>query len=403
MSHAKLSPSSAHRWMNCAGSLNMIDSLPEDQRNPTSAYAQEGTAAHRLAERALERGLATESYMSVYFKGVLVTEEMCEHVQVYVDAVREVAGSDDGSTMLLEHRFNLADFNPPGPMYGTSDAIVYTPLDLTLHVFDLKYGQGLVVEVEGNPQLQYYGLGALLEFERRMPHLRGKIKRVVLHIVQPRAEHSDGKHRTCEMEYFDLLAFGKNLLDLAALTQEPDAPLEAGSWCRFCPAKGVCPEKKEAAMAVARVEFEALPANVPPAPASLPVEVLGDILDNADILEDWLKGVRAHVMRLLENGHDVPGWKMVPKRASRKWVDEKETARYLAAEGFELDEITEVKTRSVAQIEKLMKKEGKKLPKDMFTKKSSGNTLAPDSDSRPAVVSDPAASFAAEPQADDNS
>jgi hypothetical protein len=379
--------------MNCPGSVALSRDIP----GTTSKYAEEGTAAHQLAELALQRDKPTSLWVSTELHRVFVTEEMCEAVQVFVDHV--VSHRTPGSILLVEQQFNLSPLNPPTPMFGTGDAVTYDPSSRTLYVDDLKYGQGTVVEVEGNVQLQYYGLGAVLEFERTHPEYRGQVLDVVLTIVQPRASHPDGLVRSWKVSYLDLVAFAEELMEAARRALEPDAPVLPGSWCKFCRAAGVCPALKEQATSVALVEFEAMPASLPPDPKTLPTEVLVDVLNNADLLEDWLKAVRGHVMSMLERGEAVPGYKLVDKRATRRWKNEKLTLEFLENLGYTRARVSDTKLKSPAQVEKLLKGDKVPLPADLVSKKSSGVTLAPTSDSRAEVVSDPASEFAADPPA----
>ena len=359
----------------------------------TSVHAEEGTAAHKLAELVLTTDHSPISYLGDTLNGFEVDEEMVESVQVFVNAVGRALIHED-VLLWVERRFSLAKLNPPAPMFGTSDAVTFDPRKKLLTVFDLKYGRGVVVEVEENPQEMYYGLGALLEIEESFPEYRGEIDHIKLVIVQPRAAHPDGVVRAVIISYEDLLAFASGLLERAEATQVEDAPLTPGDWCRWCRAAPICPALQKQAMAVAKREFSELPGNLPPAPETLTISELVTVLDNADILTDWIKSVHGHVMGMLERGEEVPGYKLVPKRAMRKWVNPDEVLEYTRRRGLLDEEVQETKLISPAQLDKIIKRQYHTLvPEELWAKKSSGHNLAPSSDPRPAEQLRPAVDF----------
>lgn len=375
--HASLGASSSDRWMNCPGSLAISEGLPD----PDTIHKRTGTAAHAVCELALKAGTVASFYLGQTVEGIEVDDQMVESVQSYLDAVRSRLGP---STVLwIERPFNLASLNPPGEMFGTADAVVLDRASGTLDVIDFKYGQGHVVEAKGNPQLRYYGLGAALSVEEQ--YGAGVVKSVRMTIVQPRAEHRDGRIRSEEIPFIELVEWAGELLAAARATTAPDAPRQPGPWCRFCRAKAICPEKLTEAQQIAMTEFSrvnTLPA--PPAPATLPMEVLVDVLGKLDILEDWIRDCRVYAQQRLERGEPVPGYKLVQKRATRKWVNERETQDYLKSKGYLPEEYLDSSLKSPAQVEKLIGK--KNLPTDLTKKESSGFTMAPESDAREAVA-----------------
>ena len=234
----------------------------------------------------------------------------------------------------------------------------------------------------------YYALGAVLAIGKRP-------ETIEVNIVQPRAVHPGGIIRTYTFSWDELVAFKKELFTKARATLEDDAPRHVGEWCKFCKALPVCPEQHANAIEVAQTEFDTLPAALPPAPEHLTQEQILLVLDRASIIEDWFKSIRSFVQSGLEQGIEVPGWKLVPKRANRKWTPEEEGAivTYLAEKGLDEEQIFVKKLVSPAQAEKALKvraprgqKKHVKLPEEYVQKKSSGNTLAPTGDARPAVV-----------------
>jgi hypothetical protein len=367
--HSELGASVAARWMNCPGSIQLARGLPP---LPTSVFAEEGTAAHALGELSLRKGVDPETFIGATLEGVEVTEEMADFVRVYVDHCRTF--DEPHVETAIEKRFNLSKLNPPGPMYGTADFVWSHPESGSMGIVDLKYGSGIVVEVKGNKQLRYYALGAVLD----MPWIPDT---VTMTIVQPRVTHPDGVVRSETITIEELTEFGTELLEAARRTQDPDAPRVPGSWCRYCPATGQCPEQRDQALAVAQSEFGVIDA--PPDPATLPPEVFAEIYNKLPILRDWIKAVDAVAMAKLERGLELPGYKLVAKRPTRAWKDPDETEQWLKAEGRIDAEIFVQKLKSPAQIEKLVGK--KNLPADLYEKRSSGYTMAPDHDPRPPI------------------
>lgn len=378
--HATLGASSASRWMACPGSVRLAEQAPPDQGN---IHSFTGDAAHALAELALTKGADPSLWLGLPLgkKGteVVVDEDMVDFVRTYVEHCRGYMVP--GMQWWIEHRFDLGALNPPGPMFGTADFVAYDPTHRTLYVKDLKYGQGVVVEAVGNKQLRYYALGALIS-----PAMKGlAIDTVEMSIIQPRAQHPEGVIRSDRMSFDDLLGFTYELLEAARATTAPDAPLVAGSHCRWCRARGLCPAQRERAEAIAQVEFVAVPVpSMPKAPELMTTEELVRVLDVAAIMEDWIDAVRGAVHRKLSSGEDVPGYKLVWKRAQRKWRDEAQALAALQALGAKSEDLIVTKLKSVAQIEKVV---GKKfLPAEQVVQESSGLTLAPADDPRQAVT-----------------
>lgn len=317
---------------------------------------------------------------------------MVDHVRTFVDYCRSILRPQQNHQRpggeWIERRFNLAALNPPAPMFGTADFVAYDAAEQTLHVVDLKYGQGVVVEVTGNPQLRYYALGAALSFEQEVP--APIIRTVKITIVQPRVSHVDGPIRSEEVDFLDLIGWTGELLEAARKTQEPDAPLVAGDHCRWCPARAQCPERREHALAVAQQEFSVIePAQefTPPVPALIPDDQFFGMLSKLHVLDDWSRAMWERAEQMLQRGEEVPGFKLVERRATRKWVDPVSATEALKAAGNVDDEIFEPRDlKSPAQIEKLLgKKTFKNTMADNVIKKSSGLTMVSETDARPAV------------------
>lgn len=401
--HAELGASVSKRWLNCPGSVMLIRTVPkaDESASESNSYAAEGTAAHSLAEWALLNNAECEVRIGDEIAGLVVTEDMALYTQIYVDHIRSLIAKC-GTEWWVERKFSLESLSPPGPMFGTSDFTGYERPIRTLHVNDLKFGQGVLVEVIGNPQLRYYALGALLSLDPA----QYPVDDVVITIVQPRMQHADGVIRSERITAFELVDFAGELLGAARLALSPNAPLKAGEWCRFCPASAICPEQREHAMQLAQVDF-ALPVEefVPPAPATLDFAEYAAMLSKLDVLENWIRAMRAYGDERLRNGEEVPGFKLVEKRPRRHWTDEEQARKFLAELGFKPEQFNEAPVlRSVAAIEKLV---GKKRFKEsalvgVSEKVSTGLVMVPDADSRPAVFLTAGHEFPLLPPGDSN-
>lgn len=373
--HAVLGASSAERWLRCPGSVRLSAGLAD----APSEFAAEGTAAHELAEKCLSwqhysasRYLGDEIPVGEF--SFTVDEDMADAVQAYLDHLEEVRVECSIAEEWVERRFSLDALRPPQPMFGTSDWTGYSRLHKVLVVRDYKHGRGKRVEAKGNPQLRYYGLGALLSLPADYP-----VREIDLGVVQPRIGNIASERITIE----ELLDFASDLLAAAHATQRPDAPTTPGDWCQWCRAKAICPALRNQALTVAQDEFSASP----PAPESLTPAQVAEVLEKADVIESWIKAVRGHAMREAEQGRPPPGYKLVQKRGTRKWaVDEATVANLLEHSGLLPDECFDRKLVSPAQAEKLLKPLKAKLPEELVKSVSSGYTLTSEADKRPALA-----------------
>lgn len=365
--HSKLGASSAKRWMSCPGSVSLIEKCPPKKE---SAFAQEGTAAHALAELVAKNNLigkggpnafyyvGRESEVPGFLKEYKITEEMAEGVQEYVDHARNVLNSLNGGEVLVEHKFHLKHIHPD--FFGTCDLVIMQAFG-ELHVFDFKFGAGIAVEVRLNEQMMFYALGALE---------LGDFTKVVLHICQPRAEHPEGTIRSWSTTPDELINFGKILKTKAIATAYPDAPLSPGEHCRFCPAAAVCPALHTKAMEVAKTEFR---DPVLPEPKMLTPEHLAKVMEFRKLIEKWFEQVEEHCLLELMAGRKIEGVKLVSKRSSREWIDAESVGRTLGETAYTK------KLCSVAQAEKIF---GKDRIVGLFQTIDGGVTVAHESDRR---------------------
>jgi len=377
--------------MKCPGSVRLNEGLPRK----TSAYAAEGIAAHALAEHCLlHLSSATPAYSAYYlgkeFAGQEVTKDMCEAVQVYLTYLAKLTGASMRKPKIhVEVRVSLENLDPPEEMFGTCDAVYYEEISGTLYVVDYKHGAGVAVEIKDNPQLRYYALGAMLTLPYR-------VRSVTMVLVQPRAEHPDGPIRQEAISAFELLEWGATLIDAAhAALPSPgaSAPLNPGTWCRFCDAAPMCPALRETAKEVAQTEFAGTPL---PLVERLTLVQMSEVLAQADLIEGWFRSIRSHLTDTLESGQEVPGWKLVPKRAVRRWADEAALTSWASEKGISSQLTNAPELKSPAQLEKSLGKNS--IPSELIVKNSSGNKLAPSTDPRaPQVITSAADEFTAIP------
>lgn len=372
--HAKLSPSSAHRWMNCPGSI----AATEGMESPDSVYSREGTFAHDIAATALNTGLDAEAYIGKTDGTFTVDETMAGQIQTYLDVVRGIL-MIEGGELGVEQKVTLTE-----DVWGTGDAVIWcnrlNPGRITLHVGDLKFGAGITVSAEENEQLMIYALAAAATANVALRD----ISEVVLHIVQPRRPDQDGNaHRQWVTSGKELEAFLRKVMKAIIDVQMPDAPLVAGDWCQFCAAKASCPALRGQAMKAAAVVFATGDVMKPQRPLAVdeftPAQ-LAKILPTLDVVEKWVGAVREHAFNLAAKGKKIPGFKIVERIGHRKWKNEAEAAGVLRKLGVDPLEHTMI---SPAEAER--RKVMKKVVDGLTMKPVTGTVLVEDSDKRPPV------------------
>jgi hypothetical protein len=371
--HSKLGASSAKRWLACPGSVALCAGIPSKD----SKYSREGSCAHAIAEDCLRRGQHAATWAGKThpeFPDIKLTHELLRHVQTYCTHVRMLNGADCETR--IESGFWLADID--ADLFGTNDAIVFQRRTGALHVLDYKHGAGVKVFAERNPQLMYYGLGALLEFG-------SAVKSVTLHVVQPRCGNGAPESWTCTPA--ELLEFAKVLEAGAAATRQPNAPLVAGSHCQFCPASATCPQLYAEAQRTASAEFA--DTGEAPNPIAMSAEELGRRLAQAEILKTWIAAVERFAMAEAMAGRLPLGRKLVATSPRRAWADGTLAMRQALRhfDGLSESAVFETKPISPAQFEKLI---GKKLAGEFMqpflAEPKQGFALVAASDKRAAVT-----------------
>lgn len=311
--HAVLSASGSHRWMNCPGSIQLEQRIPQ---KPSSAAAEWGTRAHDLSEAVLNNEL------SLYE----IPAEFRDVVTMYVDYVQKHV--TPGSTLLVEKSFNLSKIHDD--MFGTTDAVIVD--NDTLHVIDLKSGIGRV-DAKENTQLLYYALGALLELPNQE-----NLTTVAMHIVQPKLGAVD----KWEVDIDYIWEWARELKTAAVATEDPNAPVVPGEQCQWCRAKAICPAKWDMANKAAGMDF------------AEPSFSLEKALDLAEQLKPWVEAVQEMAKDKLTAGESVIGWQLKPGKKTRKWADEKAAEKHfsIVPEAWASPSL-----KSPTQVEKVLGKE----------------------------------------------
>ena len=373
--HAQLSPSSAVRWMTCPGSVRMCEGIPDT----SSDASLEGTMMHTVSSHCLTRGTDAAGYVGVTDPetGLILQAEQAQAVQTYVDTVRDICETTGGK-LLVEQRLSIWHMTGEEDAHGTADAVILTMDELI--VIDAKFGRGVAVDAEENPQLMMYAAAAYVEHE-----LAYDFKRVRMMIVQPRLNASP----EWTIPVAELNDFMEEVQVSAELTRQPDAPLVVSAkGCQWCRAKATCP----AITARIMDDFDDV------VPETADERDLARIMANADMIEKWVKAVRAEVERRLLAGEPVPGYKLVQgKKGNRQWADPDAAEETLKSMRVKHDQMYDYKLASPTSIEKLAKagdvgpRQWAKI-QDLITQSEGQPSVAPESDKRPALVTSATAS-----------
>lgn len=360
--HAVLSASSSHRWLQCPPSA-LLCAKADDT---TSKFAIQGTDAHSLCEYKLKTALGQESSDPTenltYFN-----EEMADCADMYVQYVMEqlaaVQKTCKDPLVLVEQRLDFSRWVPQG--FGTGDCVIVA--DGVLSITDMKFGVGILVEAERNPQLMCYALGALDLFDGIYD-----IKQVSMTIFQPRRENIS----TYTIPKEELLSWADDTLKpTAELAAQGKGEFKAGEHCRFCNVKATCRKRAEYNLELARYDFAM--------PSTLGDEEIEAILSKADALVSWASDVKEYALQQAVSGKEWHDWKLVEGRSNRKYVNEHAVAETVEQAGYDP---YEHKVLGVTAMTKLLGKIKFEEMLSGFIEKPQGKpTLVPMSDKRPAI------------------
>ena len=367
--HALLGASSAARWIACTPSARATESLPGE----TSKYAAEGTRAHELCEKALRYKLAKWEagipfdLLSDWAQQSMPTE-MFNAVCRYTSFIHEQwVGFSCRPGVFIEQEVDVSRWVPGG--FGTCDCLLIG--DGILHIIDFKYGQGVPVNPEHNPQLMYYALGAYALFDGIE-----EVDTVRLSIVQPRMQEEP---QTWELPLADLLTWAREVLQPAAeLAWRGEGVFVTGEHCRFCKAHPACRAWKDKYGPL--VGFEPYPE-----PATLSDEELGEWLQKLEGLAAYAKDLEEYAQQALMEGRTLPGWKLVQGRSTRKWTDQNAAFRQMEADGIDEARLYTRTPISLTAAEKMLgKKKFAEVMSAFIARAPGAPKLAAASDPRPA-------------------
>lgn len=370
--HAILSASSAHRWLKCAPSARIEETLPDTE----SESAKEGTLAHAIAELKL-RNLAVEPMTKRSFNAKMkklqaepfYQKEMDRYTDEYIDYIREIMLQYKTAPFVrAEMKVDFSKYVPEG--FGTADCVLIAGKEM--HIVDFKYGKNVAVSAMDNPQLKLYALGAMEEFA-----LFYDIHHVYMHIFQPRA------YEEVETKSFmlakHLQEWGEGIKDKVAAAYEGTGDQVVGDHCRFCRAKAICRKQADTNLALARHDFKE--------PPILNNYEVADILLEAQHLASWVEKLQAWALSQLLAGSEVPGWKAVEGRGTRGWSDQEKAFQAIMDGGIPKTMLYENKPLTVAALEKeIGKKELYALAGGMIIKTAGKPALAQESDKRQAIT-----------------
>lgn len=383
--HARLSASGAHRWMACTPSAKLEENFPDTG----SVYAAEGTLAHSVAELKVRKytvePMSTRTYNSRLKKlkeNELWQPEMDEHTDEYLDYIKSVMLAYPTTPFVtVERRVDFSDIVPGG--FGTADCLILA--GNILHVIDFKYGKGVQVEAEDNPQMRLYAYGAAKAYS-----MLYTFEKVIMSIVQPRLNHIS----VAEISVEELTSWANNVVKpLAVMANKGEGEYHPGPHCKFCKAKAECKARADACMALLpEAENWRHNGGVVKAAGLYNVEELGKYLKAGSLLKDWYADIQEHALTLCLNGTEVPGYKAVEGRGSREFTSLDDAFAVLQKNGIAEAVLYERKPLTLAQAEKVIgAKKFAELVGSYIIKKPGKPTLVAASDRRQAITNQPKA------------
>lgn len=367
--HALLSPSAAHRWIHCTPSVR----LEEGVKDEGSDFAAEGTLAHAIASRKILETLGRPHDEQDREIGELRERYYSEEMEGYTDTYRsivlekfnEAKTRSKDAQLLVEVRLDFGAFLPDA--FGTADAVIIA--DDLMEVIDFKYGKGVKVDADHNPQMMIYALGAIDEFL-----LDYDIKRVRMTIVQPRIDNLS----ECGMMVGELTAWRTVTLKPAAEKAFAGVGDQVpGEWCQFCKVRATCSAIAEKARQICNEDFrEARLISDEDIPGLLPL---------VPVLKGWLEDFASHALQRALDGATIKGYKLVEGKSNRQITDQDALLGALLVKGYQRDDLLKKpELKAIGELEKLVgKKAFAEIGKPWLVKPQGKPTLAEESDKRP--------------------
>lgn len=360
--HALLSASASKQWLNCPPSAKLCSEI-EDRASP---YAQQGTDAHELCEYKVQVALGNDATNPTenleYFDAEM---ENCtdEYRNYVVEQLEEAKKLCNDPIVLVEQRLDFSKWVPQG--FGTGDCLIVA--DDVLHIIDFKYGLGVIVNAEHNPQMMCYGLGALDIYDGIYD-----IKTVKMTIFQPRRDNVS----TFTMSKDELLSWADTVLaPTAKLAFEGKGEFKAGDHCTFCKIKATCRKRAEYNLQLAQYDFEM--------PANLDETEIAAILPKVDDLVSWVNDIKEYALQQALSGTKYDGYKVVEGKSNRKYVDEGAVASIVTDAGYDP---YEKKLLGITAMTSLLgKTKFAELLGELIEKPQGKPTLVPETDKRPAL------------------
>lgn len=378
--HARLSPSSAERWMTCPGAPRMEDQSPEEE---TSVYSKEGTAAHTVRELCLVTGLDVDVFVGrqVEAGGIMfeVTREWADWLQPGIDRIREFKGE-----WVFEYRVDMEPWIPGG--FGTLDAGGIS--DTLIIIDDLKFGKGIRVDAKGLKQLMIYALGFWMNYARH----KTKATQFLLRVDQPRIPGS-GSEWSVSLD--ELLVFAEEVAAAALATLDPESPLvPSEEACRFCraAANAACYALDQFVLELIGLTLEDLDKPRKQVPEMIEYEKMEPerrsyVIQHTALIRKWLDNLRSSALAdaLSGVGDPVPGFKAVATQGGRSWRDPKEAEDFFKGRVPQKDLYNQA-MKSPAQLEKQVGTRIWARAQELIHRPEGKPALVPESDPRPALI-----------------
>ena len=375
-----LGGSTAEQRKNCAGSNYYESQVPDIEES--TEFADRGNMLHSGMELLItaDPDNMTEAKpllqqligQDMGYAGHEIDQELIDtKLEPAMSAWFDIRDRWQLDDWFIEQRVSLESVIPKA--FGTAD-IIAKDLDGRLHILDWKFGDGVIVRVEANDGCAFYCAAALYDDDPELVEFCADITSIVFHIVQP-VEGADSPYHTWETNEAWIEKWIDQVSKSVNLGQQEDPPVKAGSWCRWCRAKPICP-------AYTALAAEALSKP----PESMTATDLSYALSQADLLKDWIKSVYTLAQKELESGAAVPGYKLVEKQKRRQWLNGDDAEVRLKRARLKVDEMYKKVLISPPQLEKLRPKLYSQIADEYVILASSGFTIAPDSDKRAAVT-----------------